>query len=114
MARIFHRAGVAKAASPSNRSVRPLSSTNEGVQDIAGQGESSQAATAEGIAVEAEVEPDEEIIARDPRVARRPIKPTQAMIQAHELHRADFIDLCDHCRAGKGVSHHHWSSENDN
>ena len=84
------------------------------MQDIAGQGESSQAATAGGIAVEGEVELDGEVTARDPRVARRPTKPTRAMIQTHELHHADYRDWCDHCRAGKGVSHHYGSSDNDN
>ena len=70
-------AGIAKAISPSKRrSVRPLSSTNEGVRDIAGQSEQSQAATAEGNAVEIEVEVEEDNTARDPKVARRPIKPT--------------------------------------
>ena len=74
-------AGIAKATSPSKRgSVRPLSSTNEGVQDIAGQSGSSPAARAGGIAVEAKVGIDEDITARDPKVARRLIKPTQAMI----------------------------------
>ena len=84
------------------------------MRDIAGQGESSQAATAGGIEVEAEVELDEEVTAGDPRVARRPIKPTQAIIPAHELHHADSRNWCDHCRAGKGVSHQHGSSVNDN
>ena len=36
------------------------------------------------------------------------------MILAHELHHADYRDWCDHCRAGKGVSHQHKSSSNDN
>ena len=85
----------------------------EGVQDIAGQSGSSQAATAGGIAVEAEVGIDEDITARDPKVARLPIKPTQAMIRAHELHHSDYRDLCDHCTAGRGVSHQHRSSVND-
>ena len=50
-------AGIAKATSPSKRkSVRPLSSTNEGVQDIAGQSGQRQAATARGDAVEVEIE----------------------------------------------------------
>ncbi len=106
-------AGIAKATSQSKRrSVRPLSSTNEGVQDIAGQSGQSQAATPEGNAVEIEVEEDN--TARDPKVAKRPIKPTQAMILAHELHHADYRDWCDHCRAGKVVSHQHRSSSNDN
>ena len=108
-------AGIAKATSPSKRrSVRPLSSTNEGVQDIAGQSGQSQAAIVEGDAVEIVVEVEKNNTARDPKVARRPIKPTQAMIQAHELHHADYRDWCDHCRAGKGVSHQHRSSTNDN
>ena len=96
----FCKAGVAKATIPSNReSVRPISSTNEGGQDIAGRGGSGQAATEEGIAVGDEVEVDEEeVTARDPKVARRPIKPTQAMILAHELHHADYRDWCDNCR----------------
>ena len=84
------------------------------MQDIAGQSGQSQAATVEGDAVEIEVEVEENNTARDPKVARRPIKPTQAMIQAHELHHADYRDWCDHCRAGKGVSHQHRSSANDN
>ena len=43
------------------------------------------------------------------------MKPTtKAMIQSHELHHADYRDWCDHCRAGKGVSHQHRSSTNDN
>ena len=86
---------------------KTASSTNEGVQDIAGQSGQSQAATVEGNAVEVEAEVEEGNTARDPKVARRPIKPTQAMIQAHELHHADYRDWCDHCRAGKGVSHQH-------
>ena len=83
------------------------------MQDIAGQRGSSQAATAGGVAVEAEVGIDDDIIARDPKVAGRPTKPTRAMIQAHGLHHADYRDWCDNCRAGKGVSHQHRSSEND-
>ena len=44
----------------------------------------------------------------------RPVGPTKAMVLAHELHHADYRDWCDHCRAGKGVSHQHRTSENDN
>ena len=84
------------------------------MQDIAGQSGQSQAAIVEGDAVEIEVEVEENNTARDPKVARRPIKPTQAMIQAHELHHADYRDRCDHCKAGKGKSHQHRSSANDN
>ena len=69
----------------------------------------------EGERIDADVdEQEEDVTARDPRVARRPMKPTKAMIQSHELHHADCRDWCDHCRAGKGVSHQHRSSTNDN
>ena len=89
-----------------------FSSTNEGVQDIAGQRGASQAETAGGIAAEAEVELEEDVTATDPRVARRPIKPTKAMIQAHELHHTDYRDWCD--RVGKGLSRQQRASENAN
>ena len=100
--------------SPSDRSVRPLSSTERGATDIAGPGGIGQAVATEGDAAEAEVdEQEEDVTARDPRVARRPSKPTKAWIQSHELHHADYRDWCDHCRTGKGVSHQHRSSTND-
>ena len=49
--------------------------------------------------------------ARDPRVARRPDAPTKAMVLAHELHHAEYRDWCEHCVAGKGVTHPHRSTE---
>ena len=100
--------------SPSDRSIRPLSSTEGGAADIAGQGGIGQEEAAEGEKINEVDEQEEEVTARDPRVARRPMKPTKAMIQSHELHHADYRDWCDHCRAGKGVSHQHRSSTNDN
>ena len=51
--------------------------------------------------------------ARDPKVARRPISPTKAMVLAHELHHAEYREWCDHCVAGKGVSHQHRTSGKD-
>ena len=35
------------------------------------------------------------------------------MVLAHELHHADYRDWCDHCRAGKGVAHHHKTVVNE-
>ena len=55
----------------------------------------------------------EEAVARNPRVARKPIAPTKAMILAHEVHHADYREWCDHCVAGKGVSHRHRSLEKE-
>ena len=40
--------------------------------------------------------------------------PRNAMVLAHEPHHADYRDWCDHCRAGKGLSHQHRTSESDN
>lgn len=57
---------------------------------------------------EAEIE---EAAARNPKVVRRPAAPTKAMIAAHECHHADYREWCEHCVAGKGVSHQHRSSE---
>ena len=69
----------------------------------------------EGDRHEAEVdEQEEDVAARDPLIARRPIKPTKAMIHSHELHHSDYRDWCEHRRAGNGVSHQRRSSANDN
>ena len=51
--------------------------------------------------------------ARDPRVARAPAAPTKAMITAHEVHHADYREWCPHCVAGKGVSHQHRRSSDE-
>ena len=42
--------------------------------------------------IEEEVKADEEATAADPNVARRPIAPTKSMIEAHEVHHADYRD----------------------
>ena len=51
--------------------------------------------------------------ARNPKVARRPIAPTKAMREAHEVHHADYREWCEHCVAGKGVSHQHRAAEKE-
>ena len=104
---------MTKVNSQSKHSVRPLSSTEEGASGIAGPEEPSQSAAANGMAAETVEDDNLENAARDPKVAQRPVRPTKAMVLAHELHHADYRDWCDHCRAGKGVAHQHRSSEND-
>ena len=56
---------------------------------------------------------DEIYEARNPRVARRPIAPTKAMREAHQVHHADYREWCEHCVAGKGVSHQHRAAEKE-
>ena len=104
---------MTKVNSQSKHSVRQLSSTEEGASGIAGPEEPSQSVAANGNAAGEEEDDIEENVARDPKVARRPVRPTKAVDLAHELHHADYRDWCDHCRAGKGVAHQHRSSEND-
>lgn len=58
-------------------------------------------------------EVNEEDIARNPKVARRPAAPTKAMIMAHEVHHADYRERCEHCVAGNGVSHTHRTSDRE-
>ena len=104
---------MTKVNGQSKHSVRQLSSTEEGAPGIAGPEERRQSVAASGNAVGREEEDIQENAARDPKVARRPVMPTKAMVLAHELHHADYRDWCDHCRAGKGVAHKHKTSEND-
>ena len=99
-----------KVDSSREHSVRPLSSTEGSASGIAGPEGSGQEVAAEETAAEIDETCDEEVAARDPKIARRAIMPTKAMILAHELHHADYRDWCDHCRAGKGVLDQHKTS----
>ena len=105
---------MTRVNSQSEHSIRPLSSTEEDASAIARPGEPSQPVAADGKAAEIEEEVDEGIAARDPKVARRPARPTKALLLEDGIHHADYRDWCDHCRAGKGVSHQHRASGNDN
>ena len=97
-------------------SIRPLLEFG-GASGIAGHGQSGQGEmTGEGKAADearvADIE-DVEVAARNPRVIRRPTAPTKAMVLAHELHHAEYRDWCEHCVAGKGVSHQHKQVERE-
>ena len=105
---------MTKVNSQSNHSVRPCSSTEEGAPGIARPEEPSQPVAASGIAAEVDEVVNEENAARDSKISLRPVRPTKAMVLAHELHHADCRDWCDHCRAGRGVAHQHRTSESDN
>ena len=105
---------MTKVNSQSKHSVRPRSSTEDGAPGVAGPEEPSQSVAANGIAAEIEEEGDEDHVAKDPQIARRPVSPTKAMVMAHEFHHADYRDWCDHCRAGEGVAHQHRTTESDN
>ena len=104
---------MTKGYSQSKHSVRPLSSTEEGAPGIAGHEEPSQPVAANGIVAEIDEEGNEDNVARDPNIARRPVRHTKAMILAHESNHAHCLDWCDLCRAGRGVSHRHKAFEND-
>ena len=87
------------------KTVRTLYPLAEGAPGIAVEGEQGNRVEPEGDSEEmAEVE---EATARDPKVARRPAAPTKAMVLAHEVHHADYREWCEHCVAGKGISHQH-------
>ena len=80
--------------SPSDRFVRLRSSSEGGATDIAGQEGIVQASAMEGDAFEAEVdEQEEDVFARDLRVARRPTKPMKAVIHSHEFHACTLPQL---------------------
>ena len=98
-----------KAKSPSKDAVRPLLMPLGSASGVAGQEQlgHDEETTGDGAADEARIVNDEdtEVAARNPRVIRRPTAPTKAMVLAHELHHAEYRDWCEHCVAGKGVSH---------
>ena len=84
------------------KSVRPLSSTDgEVVSEIAeGREESAQVGHDEGASREIEIDEEElEATAQHPRIPRKPVTPTKAMVLEHELHHAEYRDWCKHCVA---------------
>ena len=52
----------------------------------------------------ADAEDDE---ARRPRIVRRPLAPTKAMVEEHNRTHAEYRDWCPDCRAGKSTGLHH-------
>ena len=71
---------MTKFNSQSKHSVRQLSSTEEGAPEVAGPEEPSQSVAAPGIADEIEEEFNEDSAARDPKIARRPVRPSKGMV----------------------------------
>ena len=94
--------------SQQQRSVRPVSPITESAPGTEVSGDRVKAGATERVRIEGESEE-----ARNPKVARRPITPTKAMILAHEVHHAEYREWCAHCVAGKGISHHHKKTEGE-
>ena len=63
--------------------------TEEGASGVAGLEGLGQEVASEGLADEIEETGEEEVVARDPEIARRLIRRTKAMVLARELHRAE-------------------------
>ena len=82
--------------SQQQRSVRPVSPITESAPGTEVSGDRVEAGATERERVEEE---SEEV--RNPKVARRPITPTKAMILAHEVHHAEYREWCAHCVAAR-------------
>ena len=93
------------------RSTRPLYPLRGGAPGIADKAGLEETSSDRGREQGGDV--DDEDTATNPRVARRPATPTKALIMAHDVHHADYRDWCDHCVAGKGVSHKHTTFDRD-
>ena len=44
---------------------------------------------------------------RKPRICRRPLAPTEEMVEEHNRTHAEYRDWCPDCRAGKSTGLHH-------
>ena len=94
--------GLATALCLRSDTIRPISHI-EGEADIAEEGEQcAEEATQGNLEVRDEAD---DTAAVNPKVARKPVVPTKAMIQAHEVHHADYKERGGHGVHGKGVSH---------
>ena len=94
----------------SNMTVRPTSSFTEGGSSASADG---GMATEEAVIDKAIHENDEDNLARQPRIARRPHAPTKAEVVAHTILHAEYRDWCPHCVHGRGISHQHKASKNE-
>ena len=77
----------------SRRTVRPIYPLNEGVTGIAMEGEGGTGGEFGEV-----LEDIEETVARNPKVARKPIAPTKAMVLAHEVHHLSLIHISEPTR----------------
>ena len=106
----FYPAGIVKKK---DASISPITqSEGERAVDARHRSEGTEAIRAqEGRARGEEIEEDEadpdEFGERRPNIARRPDKPTKAMIEEHEPLHVHFRSWCPHCQAGKSVSKRH-------
>ena len=94
----------------SNMTVRPLLPLTEGGSSASADG---GMATDEAVIDKAIHENDDENLARQPRIARRPHAPTKAEVVAHMTLHAEYRDWCPHCVHGRGISHQHRTSKNE-
>ena len=61
-----------------------------------------------------EVDADpEDLGERKPNIARRPDKPTKAMIDEHEPLHVHYRSWCPHCQAGRSTSKQHKGKPSD-
>ena len=54
---------------------------------------------------------DEQEETRKPRICRRPLAPTKAMVEEHNRTHAEYREWCPDCRAGKSTGLHHRSGD---
>ena len=103
----FYPAGIVKK---NDASISPITHSEggraEGVVQGSIEGEAIAAPSGQEEKIEDEVG-QEELGERAPRIARRPDKPTKAMIEEHEPLHVHYRSWCPHCQAGRSVSKRH-------
>ena len=103
----FYPAGIVKKK---DASISPITHVESGHAEVAVQGsvEGEAIGASRGQEEEDKEEMDpEELGERTPKIARRPDKPTKAMIDEHEPLHVHYRSWCPHCQAGRSVSKKH-------
>ena len=75
------------------------------MMEVAGEDVAGEQLEAEIVGDQAATEDSDET--RRPRICKRPLAPTKAMVEEHNRTHAEYRDWCPDCRAGKSTGLHH-------
>ena len=81
-----------------------------GVAEVGGAEELGHGRVPEGVRLEEEAAEGpavEEEETRRPRICRRPLASTKAIVEEHNRTHAEYRDWCPDCRAGRSMGLHH-------
>ena len=100
----FCPAGISSAGSTPGDPIRPNNIENELADSRGGGSDEEAGGEEENRKMSADAEVDE---GRAPRIQKKPMAPTKAEVEEHEVTHFPPRAWCKHCMAGYGISNQH-------